>query len=202
MRARNFSLLARAVMTVCLFGAMLAPLASADGLNSFAVLAGSTVTNAGAGVLGATVITGNLGVSPGSACTGFGTCPVTGPGTINGTPELADAVSLGAQNELTTLFNTEAGLPVTQTVSGGVLTGLNLGPGVYAVGAGSLAGTLTLSGGAPGSVFVFELTSLTTGPNSVVDVSGLSPSDSIFARATVLTARAAPLVRRRQNPVH
>jgi hypothetical protein len=44
-----------------------------------------------------------------------------------------------------------------------------------------LAGTLTLSdGGIPGSVFVFELSSLTTSPNSSIDVSGLHPGDSLF----------------------
>ena len=183
MRPRSFSLLARAVMTVCIFGAMLAPLASADGLNSFAVLAGSTVKNAGAGVLGATTITGNMGVSPGTACTLFvaGTGCTLGPGMVTGTVDLGNAVSLAAQNELTTLFNTESTLPTTASISGGVLTGLSLGPGVYAVGAGTLAGTLTLSdGGVPGSIFVFELSSLTTSPGSSINVVGLSPGDSLY----------------------
>jgi len=174
MRFRTLGILL--AMTVGIF--VLAPLACADGLNSFAVLAGSTVTN-----VDATTITGNMGVSPGTACTGLvaGTGCTLGAGMVTGTVDLGNAVSLAAQNELTTLFNTEAGLPITQTISGGVLSGLNLGPGVYAVGAGTLAGTLTLSdGGVPGSVFVFELSSLTTSPNSSVNVSGLSPSDSLF----------------------
>lgn len=184
MRPSTFLSLTLLVMTLGMFGMVLVPLASADGLNSadsFAVLAGSTVTNAGAGVLGATVITGDLGVNLGSSCTGFSTCPITGPGTIIGTVNLADSVALQAQNDLTTTFNTEAALPSTQTIAGGVLTGLNLGPGVYAVGAGTLAGTLTLNdGGVPGSVFVFQLSSLTTSPNSSINVVGLHPGDSLF----------------------
>ena len=48
---------------------------------SFAVLAGSTVTNTGS-----TVINGNVGVSPGSAVTGFP------PGIVNGVISVADAV--------------------------------------------------------------------------------------------------------------
>src|ERR1041385_250276 len=56
---------------------------------SFAVLAGSTVTNTGP-----TVVTGDLGVSPGSAVTGFP------PGLVNGgTIQAGNAVALQAQND-------------------------------------------------------------------------------------------------------
>ena len=44
---------------------------------SFAVLAGTTVTNTGS-----SVITGNLGVSPGAACTGFDLVVVAGCSTL------------------------------------------------------------------------------------------------------------------------
>jgi uncharacterized membrane protein YadS len=83
MSARTFSFVVLRVLAVGIVGAMLAPLAYAGTLNTaddIAVLAGSTVTNASGGVLGATVITGGLGLNPGTACTGFVTCPITGLG--------------------------------------------------------------------------------------------------------------------------
>jgi ice-binding like protein/PEP-CTERM motif-containing protein len=182
MRPPTPSFLLRVVLAFIVFGAMLAPLAAADTLNTadnFAVLAGSTITNAGAGVLGATVITGEMGVSPGTACTGFSTCPITGPGS-SGTVHLADAVALQAQKDLTTAFTTLAGL--SGTLEPNNLTGLTLGPGVYNVGAAALAGALTLNdGGVAGSQFIFLISSsLTTSPGSSINVSGLQASDSVF----------------------
>jgi len=165
-----------------MFGAMSSPLASADTLNtadSFAVLAGSAVSNAGAGVLGATVITGDLGVNPGSTCSGFKTCPTTGPGTITGSLDLGNAVALTAQNDLTnayTILGAKAG-----TTEPGDMNGLTLGPGVYTVAAETLTGTLHLSdGGVAGSQFIFVLGALTTATDAKIDVSGLSASDSVF----------------------
>jgi Ice-binding-like/PEP-CTERM motif len=162
----------------------------ADDLKSadiFAVLAGSTVTNAGAGVLGATVITGSLGVDPGSACTGFGTCPTTGPGTVIGTVNIADGVALQAQKDLNAAFTTLGGLPFATTVTGGNLSTFNGGtllPGVYLVPAATsnLTGTLILKdGGIAGSEFVFQMPkTLITSPGSSIDVSGLSPTDKLF----------------------
>src|SRR3990172_3339736 len=85
---------AAAVVTI---GAQTAPgLGSAQ---SFAVLAGSTVTNTGA-----TTVTGDMGVSPGSAVTGFPPGIVTG-----GTIHAADAVALQAQNDVVTAYNNLAG---------------------------------------------------------------------------------------------
>jgi len=61
---------------------------------SFAVLAGSTVTNTGPSTL-----SGSLGVSPGTAVTGFP------PGkVIDGTIHSADAVALQAKADLTTAY--------------------------------------------------------------------------------------------------
>ncbi|HXO58549.1 MAG TPA: ice-binding family protein, partial [Candidatus Acidoferrum sp.] len=64
---------------------------------SFAVLAGTTVTNTGL-----TVITGDLGVSPGTAVTGM-----TGPpdGTLHGSQHTGtDALAVSAKNDLTTAY--------------------------------------------------------------------------------------------------
>ncbi|GAC1673635.1 MAG: hypothetical protein NVS9B4_28040 [Candidatus Acidiferrum sp.] len=175
----------RLLVLVSMAMPLLTPRASADTLNSadiFAVLAGSTTTNAGAGILGATVITGSLGVYPGSSCTGFSTCPVTGPGTILGTVHLADGVALQAQRDLTTAYTTLGGL--SGTAEPADLTGLTLSPGVYTVPAApsNLTGTLKLTDGSiGGSSFIFQMTSsLITSPGSKIDVSGLSPTDSIF----------------------
>jgi len=177
MRPRSFSHMIPLVLTAVMFGVMLAPLTSADTLSTadaYAVLAGSTVTN-----VDATIITGDLGVSPGTAVTGFP------PGIVNGTIHTGtDAGVVQAQIDLTNAFTTEAAKPSTGNIGSGVLTGLNLGPGIYTVGAATsnLTGTLTLhDGGVAGSVFVFQMSStLITSPNSVINVSGLSPTDSLF----------------------
>ena len=52
--------------------------------DSFAVLAGSTITN-----VGPTVINGNVGLHPGTAVVGFP------PGTLNGAEHVSDAVADG-----------------------------------------------------------------------------------------------------------
>jgi hypothetical protein len=65
----------------------------AQTLDSFAVLAGSAVTNTGPSVIG-----GNLGVSPSGALSGFPPGLVTAPYAIY----QADAVAGRAQSDLTT----------------------------------------------------------------------------------------------------
>jgi serine protease AprX len=118
-------------------------LATAD---SFAVLAGSTVTNTGP-----STINGNLGLSPGTAITGFG------PGTVNGTTYAANAVALQAQADLTNAYDDAAGR--TPAIAAPAdLGGLTLAPGVYRNGSSiGLTGALTLDAqGDPNAVFVFQ----------------------------------------------
>ena len=135
--------------------------------NNFAVLASSAVTSTGP-----TVITGgNLGLQPDtlSSVTGFsaGNGTVTAPGII----EAANGVTLQAQNDLTTAYNTAAGLAPTQDLTGQDLGGMTLTPGVYHFDSSAqLTGTLTLDDqGNPDAVFVFQIGStLTTASGSSV----------------------------------
>lgn len=136
-------------------------------LQPFAVLAGTTVTCAGA-----SNITGDVGVSPGSAIVGF-PAPCTDVGTLR-TPPASDP----AQLNLTTAYTTLAGLPCAAV--GPNLAGLTLTQGVYCVGAAAsnLTGTLTLDAqGDPNAVFVFRMSStLITSPGSTVTlINGANP---------------------------
>jgi len=126
---------------------------------SYAVLAGSTVTNTGSSVL-----SGNLGVWPGTAVTGFP------PGmVINGTIHAGDAAAKNAQNALTTAYNEAMGLSPTGKLTGQNLGGMTLNSGVYFFASSAqLTGTLTLEG-KPNSLFVFQIGStLTTASSSSV----------------------------------
>lgn len=131
-------------------------------LRPFAVLAGTTVTCAGA-----SIITGDVGVSPGAAIVGF-PVPCTAVGVLR-VPPASDP----AQLDLTAAYTTLAGLPCAATV-GPNLAGLTLTQGVYCVGAAAsnLTGTLTLDAqGNPSAVFVFQMSStLITSPGSTVSL--------------------------------
>ncbi|MEO6858729.1 MAG: ice-binding family protein [Solirubrobacteraceae bacterium] len=135
--------------------------------DSFAVLAGSTVTNTGP-----STVNGDLGVSPGAAVTGFP------PGTVNGTIHAVDAVATQAQSDLTTAYNDAAGRTPAVTVSGD-LGGQTLTAGVYKSASSlGLTGTLTLNAqGDPNAVFIFQAGStLTTASGSHVNlINGAQP---------------------------
>jgi Ice-binding-like len=135
--------------------------------DSFAVIAGSTVTNVGPSTIG-----GDVGVSPGSAITGFP------PATVNGTVHVADGVAGQAQSDLGVAYVDAAGRTPAQTVTGD-LGGLTLVGGVYGSASSiGLTGTLTLDAqGDPNTVFVFQLGStLTTAVGSRVSlINGAQP---------------------------
>lgn len=143
------ALLVTAASTPTAHAAALA-LGTAD---SFAVLAGMSVTNTGP-----SVISGDLGVSPGTAVTGFPPGSVTA-GAIHG----ADAVALQAQRDLTSAYNDAAGRSSTATISAD-LAGQTLAPGVYTSASSlGLSGALTLDAhGDPNAVFVFQAGSMLT----------------------------------------
>jgi type VI secretion system secreted protein VgrG len=127
---------------------------------NFSVLAGQTVTNSGNSVLSL-----DVGVYPGSAITGFP------PGVVNapGTTEIANAIALQAQSDLTTAYVEAAGRPVDGTLTS--ISNVTLIGGVYEItakGPLDLTGTLTLDGqNNPDSVFIFQTDStLTTASGS------------------------------------
>lgn len=140
--------------------------------STFAILAGSTVTNTGA-----TAITGDLGVSPGSAVTGFP------PGTVSGTIHAADAAAATAQTDLTTAYNDAAGRTVGAISVSGDLTGLTLAPGLYkSTSSLGLTGALTLTGlGDANAVFIIQMAStLITGTGSQVILTGGAQAKNII----------------------
>jgi hypothetical protein len=134
--------------------------------DSFAVLAGSTVTNTGP-----SVITGDLGVYPGSAVTGFG------PGiVIGGTIHAADAVAAQAKSDLTVAYNDAAGRATSANV-GADLVGQTFVPGVYTGQTLGLTGTVTLDAqGDPDAVFIFQASStlITASASRVALIGGAS----------------------------
>jgi len=139
---------------------------------NYAVLAGSTVTYTGSSVL-----TGDLGVSgQGTAVTGFPPGMVTG-GTINA----GNAAAQTAESDLTTAYNTAAGLTRTGTLTGQNLGGMTLTPGVYFFASSAqLTGALTLNPlGNPNAVFVFQIgsTLTTASASSVIFTNSLSDSN-------------------------
>jgi len=154
---------------------------------SFAVLAGSTVTNTGASML-----TGDLGVSPGLAIVGFP------PGVVvDGVIHAGDAVAQGAQEDATTAYNDLAGQASGANLSGQDLGGMTLAPGVYTFSSSAqLTGTLTLDAqGDSSAVFVFQIGStLTTASGARVEVINGGVSCNVFwqvgSSATLGTASA------------
>ncbi len=117
---------------------------------TYAILAGSEITNTGF-----TVITGDVGISPGSAITGFP------PGVVmDGTVHSADAIAAQAKLDLTTAYNNasnHSGSPVTTT---GDLGGRTITPGLYVSDTSLelLSGDLTLDAeNDPSSVWVFQM---------------------------------------------
>jgi hypothetical protein len=144
---------------------------------AFAVLAGTpAVTNAGP-----TVITGNLGIHPAAEVTGFP------PGQVIGTIHAADAVARRAKSDLGTAYDDAAGRSGS-TVSGGILGGKTLVPGVYNSGGAifDLTGTLTLDGlDDPDSVWIFQASSslVTASASSVAFINGAQPCN-VFWQVT------------------
>jgi hypothetical protein len=150
---------------------------------TFAVLAATTVTNAGP-----TVVSGNLGVSPGTAITGFG------PGIVeNGSMYPGGPVAAQAQNDLALAYNNATGRSGAVPVAA-ELGGLTLTPGVYrAPTSEALTGNVTLDGqNDPNSVFIITIgTSFGVAANSSVTlVNGTDPCNVFWTVGTSATIAA------------
>ena len=156
--------------------------------STFAVLGGTTVTNAGP-----SIITGDVGVSPGTALTGFALSnTIVGPGTVtaglgivSGTIYAGGPVAAAAHNDAQTAYDYlvlqapdhfySGVTQLSQTL--GDVTSFNMGvpltPGVYNFSSSAnlqVGGNLYLDfGGNPDALFIFQLGStLVTTANSKV----------------------------------
>jgi ice-binding like protein len=133
---------------------------------SFAVLAGSGITNTGA-----TTITGDVGTFPTTSETGFGSI------TLIGTNHVGDAVTMGAKNDLVTAYDDAFGRkPVTNVPV--ELGGSTLLAGVYKSGTFGLTGTLVLDAqGNTNAQFIFQASStvITASNSRVLLLNGADP---------------------------
>ena len=132
--------------------------------DSFAVLAGTGITNTGP-----TTITGDIGTFPTTSITGLTSL------TLLGTNHAGDSVTQAAKTDLTTAYTTAAGEGPTTAIAAD-LVGQTLKPGVYnSVSAVGLSGVLTLdAAGDPNAVWVFQAgsTLITASGSRVVMLNG------------------------------
>ena len=132
--------------------------------DSFAVLAGTGITNTGP-----TTITGDIGTFPTATITGLTSL------TLSGTNHAGDSVTQGAKTDLTTAYTTAAGEGPTTAIAAD-LVGQTLKPGVYnSASAVGLSGVLTLdAAGDPNAVWVFQAgsTLITASGSKVVMLNG------------------------------
>ncbi len=130
-------------------------------VSPYGIMAGLSFTCITGGLISA-----DIAISPGSTVTGFPPCVITG------VQHLADATALNAQNDLTTLYNTLAGLPCPPANAiVADLGGTTKAAGVYCTASGiAVTGALTLDGGGdPNALFVFQAgTSLVTAGDVVL----------------------------------
>ncbi len=138
------------------------------------VLGATTVTNTGL-----SVVTGSVCVAPGVAITGFPpgqTTPAAGQLHAN------DSIATSAHSEAVDLFNSISAL-TCQTPLVGDLGGVTLTPGVYCFGAGATlvaGGTVTFNGSATDKWYIQIGSTLTTGANSNVVLTGGARAENIF----------------------
>lgn len=147
---------------------------------SFAVLAGSTITNTGS-----STIEGDVGLHPGSAIAGASSLTVTGE------IHVADAVAEQAKVDRATAYSDAAGRGPA-TIIPTELGGQTLKPGVYASASGTfqLTGILSLDAdGDDAAVWIFQTqtTLVTASGSSVLLIDGGSYCNLFWAVGTSAT---------------
>ena len=168
----------RIILSALLIALAATTCASAQALDTYAVLGGSAITNTGV-----TTIVGNVGLSPGTAATGTGNSGADRI-VLTGTLHITDAAAQNAKNDLTTAFNVLMGSATTIDLTGqtlGVGVAQTLTAGVYNFASSAqLNGTLTLNGNAD-DVFVFKIGStLTTASGSAIVLGGTVKASNVF----------------------
>jgi len=142
-----------------------APIVNLGAAGPNGIMAGTAFTC----VIGGT-INADISISPGSTVTGFPPCVITG------TQHLADAVAAQAQIDLTSAYNTLAGLPCPAANNIGTtnIGGTTKAAGVYCSATSiGVTGALTLDGGGdPNATFVFQAGSGLTTAGNVVLING------------------------------
>jgi hypothetical protein len=162
-----------------------APIVNLGAAAPFGILAGTTVTCITGGVVNA-----DIGISPGTALTGFGPCVFTG------STHLADAVAAQAQIDLTTAYNTLAGLPCGTVVGTANIGGTTRASGVYCSASSMLVtGDLTLDGGGdPNATFVFQAGSTLTTSGNIVLINGAQARNVYFQVGSSATLGVGPAI--------
>lgn len=147
------------------------------------IMAGTAVTCVSLGTIFA-----DVSVSPGTTTTGFPPCVITG------TRHLNDGPAIQAQIDLTTAYNTLAGMPcppANAIVAN--LGGTTKAPGVYCTASGiGVTGTLTLDGGGNSNAFfVFQAGSSLTTAGNIVLINGANAKNvywQVGSSATIGTS--------------
>jgi uncharacterized repeat protein (TIGR01451 family) len=149
---------------------------------SFALLAGTQITDTGS-----STVSGDVGVSPATGVPpGTEISGLPGSQPTNGARHVVDGVAAQAQADLTTAYNDAAGRTLATPVGAAIGAGgpgQTLGPGVYnASSALLLTGTVNLDAqNNPNAVFIFQVGSqLTTATNSTVALINGASACNVF----------------------
>jgi hypothetical protein len=154
-------------------------------LQSFGVLAYTTVTNSGSSIIGTPSSNADIGLYPGTSVTGFP------PGVNNGVMEVTTPKAQLAQGDVTTAYNQIANTACTTTLTPSELAGRTFAPGVYCCASPvTLTGTMyldTQNKTGPIWIFQFAQTFITAAASSVVFIGTPAPCNVFWNIGTSLT---------------